>query len=181
MGALPARHDDSPEDPVLAPVGELPQPDRQDARLRRYSLIVTAAMIVLCNAIFLLGIWGSGVNLDELIRTPDLFNPLKDICLRLMWRKVEGEAQPIQLCSEWINLSDPSGNTHSFQKQTEVVKGGDGKLYFDHGVRVDYRLFLFAGFIIAIIIFGFALRRFLIRRYRRRLEAASGSTSSLAL
>jgi hypothetical protein len=179
MGAVPARRDDS-DDSASELHAEPTQSDNQDTRLRRYSLIVTVAMIVLCNAIFLLGIWGSGVNLDELIRTPDLFNPLKDVCLRLKWQKVQGEAQPIQLCSEWINLSDPSGNTHSFQKQTEVVKGGDGKLYFDHGERVDYRLFLFAGFVMAIILFGFALRRFLIRRYRRRLEVGGGSSSSLA-
>ncbi|MGH7231564.1 MAG: hypothetical protein ACREJU_09435 [Nitrospiraceae bacterium] len=147
--------------------------ERQDSRLRRYNLLVTLVMIVLCNAIFLLGIWGSGVNLDELIRTPDLFNPTKDVCLRLKWQKIEGDDERVQLCSEWINLSDPSGNTHSFQKGTEVVKGGDGKLYFDHGVQVDYRLFAFAGFVVAIVVLGFLLRRHLIRRYRRRLEHSS--------
>ena len=171
MVALPAWRGDPAEDSARPPV---PIPEEQDPRLRRYNLIVTAVLIVLCNAIFLLGVWGSGVNLDELIRTPDLFNPTKDVCLRLKWQKIEGNDERIQLCSEWINLSDPSGNTHSFQKDTEVVKGGDGKLYFNHGVQVDYRLFVFVGFVIAIIVSGSLLRRHLIRRYRRRLETAGG-------
>ncbi|MBI4400761.1 MAG: hypothetical protein HY581_03925 [Nitrospirae bacterium] len=139
-------------------------------RLRRYTYGVTAAMIVLCNAVFLLGVWGSGVNLDRLIRMPDLFDPTKDICLRLSWHKVAGLDQQVRLCSEWINLSDPSGDTHTFQRDTTVVQGADGKLYFDHGSRVDYRLFLLGAFVVAVIAFGLMLKRYLIARYRMRLE-----------
>jgi hypothetical protein len=167
MSAIPAWRGDKGEDPESTPAPT--STDRQDPRLRRYSLIVTLAMIVVCNAVFLAGIRWSGVNLDELIRTPDLFNPRKDVCLRMTWQQVEGDNRPVQLCSEWINLSDPTGNTHSFQKGTEVVKGGDGKLYFDHGVRVDYRLFLFGAFVLAVFAFGLLLRRYMIRRYRMRL------------
>ena len=150
---------------------------QQDPRLRRYSLLVTLAMIVLCNAIFLLGIWGSGVDLDDLIRIPDIFNPMNDVCVRLKWQKVEGDKERVQLCSEWINLSDPSGNTHSLHKETEVVKGGNGKLYFNHGVQVDYRLFLFLAFVVAVFAFGFVLRRYLIRRHRMHLQTSIGNHS----
>ena len=167
MGAEPARERESHKD--SAPASDPGAMDQRDARLRRVSVSVTVAMIVLCNAVFLLGVRWSGVNLDELIRTPDLFNPLQDICLRLGWHKVEGDDHPIRLCAEWINLSDPSGNTHSFQKDTAVMKGGDGKLYFNHGVQVDYRLFAFGGFAAAVFTCGFMLRRYLIRRYRMRL------------
>jgi hypothetical protein len=174
MSAIPAWRGDEGEDPESIPVPTAT--DRQDPRVRRYSLIVTLAMIVVCNAIFLLGIRWSGVNLDELIRSPDLFNPRKDVCLRMTWQQVERDNRPIQLCSEWINLSDPTGNTHSFQKGTEVVKGGDGKLYFDHGVQVDYRIFLFGAFVIAVFAFGLLLRRYMIRRYRMRLEMIAGQS-----
>jgi hypothetical protein len=88
---------------------------------------------------------------------------------------VEGDDQPVRLCSEWILLSDPSGETHTLQKDTEVVKGGDGKLYFDYGAQVDYRVFAFGAFVIAIIIFGIWLKRYLIRRYRLQLEQQRSS------
>lgn len=162
------------------PGSSSPARDEQKQRLlRHYSTAVTAAMIVLCNAVFLLGLWGSGVNLDSLIRIPDPFNPAKDICLRLSWHRVSGLEKPIRLCSEWINLSDPSGETHKFQKETQVVQGADGKLYFDHGTRVDYRLFLFGAFVVAVIVLGVSLKRRLIARYRDRLGMSSGKMSSI--
>ena len=148
-------------------------------RLRRYSYAVTASMIGLCNAVFLLGLWGSGVNLDSLIRIPDPFNPAKDICLRLIWHRVTGLKEPIRLCSEWINLSDPSGETHKFQTDTQVVQRADGKLYFEHGARVDYRFFLFSAFVVAVIVLGVSLKRYLIARYRERLGISGGNISSV--
>lgn len=146
--------------------------DQQRRRLRRYTNLVTVILILVCNAVFLLGIWGSGVNLETLFRTPDVFNPTKDICLRLSWHKVAGIAQPIRLCYEWINLSDPSGETHKFQPETQVVQGADGNLYFDHGLRADYRLFLFAAFVIVLVVGGLLAKRYLIGRYRVRLGLA---------
>lgn len=169
MGAVPAWHKDSMEG--VAGEGEA-EPIKEElvaARLRRYRLLVTLAMIVLCNAIFLFGVWASGMNLDALIRNPEVFNPVQDICLRFKWQQVEGEEQPVRLCSEWIMLSDPSGNTHTLQKETKVVKGADGRLYFSYGERVDYRLFVFGAFVVAVMAFGVLLRRYLINRYRMRL------------
>lgn len=149
--------------------------DAQHAQVRRYGLWVTLGMMVLCNAIFLGGMWLSGVTFEQFIRIPDIFNPRQDICLRFIWRHVEGDDQPVRLCSEWILLSDPSGETHTLQKDTEVVKGGDGKLYFEYGAQVDYRVLVFGAFVIAIIIFGIWLKRYLIRRYRRHLQQQMSS------
>ncbi|WP_447976845.1 hypothetical protein [Candidatus Nitrospira bockiana] len=165
MGALPALREEPPPPTARPSLSE-----EAAARLRRYSLLVTVAMMILCNAIFLGGMWISGLNLDKLIRIPDHFNPMQDVCLRFTWRKVEGDTQPIRLCSEWLNLSDPSGETHKIQSETEVVKGGDGRLYFDDGEQVDYRLFVFGAFVVSIIVFGVWLKRVLIRRYRLQLE-----------
>ncbi|MGH7208599.1 MAG: hypothetical protein ACREIL_04355 [Nitrospiraceae bacterium] len=145
------------------------QEELQADRVRRYAYRVTAALIVLCNAVLLLGVWVSGVNLDTLFTTPDRFNPVKDICVRLSWHKVAGVERPVQLCYEWINLSDPSGDTHKFQAETQVVKGADGKLYFDDGVRMDYRVFILGAFVAAVVVLGIALKRSLIARYRGRL------------
>jgi hypothetical protein len=147
----------------------LEQREDRIQRLRRYTLVVTVCLIVMCNAIFLLGVWGSGVNLETVLKTPDVFNPTQDICLRLSWHKVSGDAQPIRLCAEWINLSDPSGETHTFQRDTQVVKGADGNLYFDHGLRADYRFFVFTGSVVGLVALGIAVKRLLIARYRVRL------------
>jgi hypothetical protein len=149
--------------------------NEQQQLLRRYGLWVTIGMMVLCNAIFLGGMWLTGIRFEQLVRIPDIFNPLQDICLRFTWHQVEGDDQPVRLCSEWILLSDPSGETHTLQKETEVVKGGDGRLYFDYGTQVDYRVFVFGAFVIAIIIFGIWLKRYLIRRYRMHLQQHTSS------
>jgi hypothetical protein len=147
-------------------------------KVRRYAAWMTALMILVCNAVFLLGIWGSGVNLDRLIRFPEVFNPKQDICLRQTWHRVAGLEEPVRLCSEWIQLSDPSGETHRFQKETQVVQGADGKLYFDHGARVDYRLFLFVAFVASVVVSGVLLKRHLVTRYRLRLELSNPQSSS---
>jgi hypothetical protein len=154
--------------------GAVPHDEREDRlhRLRRYTVVVTVSLILICNAIFLLGVWGSGVNLETVLRTPDVFNPVSDICLRLRWHKVSGDDQPVRLCAEWINLSDPSGETHTFHRDTQVVKGADGNLYFDHGLRSDYRLLVFVGSVAALVGAGVAAKRRLIARYRVRLGLA---------
>jgi hypothetical protein len=158
---------------------EAPNPDGltedQQTRLRQYRMWVTLGMMVLCNAIFLGGMWISGVKIDKLIRFPDVFNAAQDICLRFTWHQVEGDQQPVRLCAEWINLADPTGETHTFQKDTEVIKGGDGRLYYEYGSRVDYRVVVFGASVVAIIVFGIVLKRFLIRRYRIRLQQESSS------
>lgn len=151
--------------------------DQRARRVRRFGIGVSLVLIVLCNAILLFGVWASGVNLDELMRTPDLFNAKQDICLRLTWQKVTGASEPMRLCSEWINLSDPSGKTHQIQKDLKVRQGADGHYYFDRGIQADYRLLGVALFVVAVIVCGIAVKRYLVSRYRLRLEAAAGQTS----
>lgn len=152
--------------------------EQRESQVRRYASRATIGVILLCNTVLLLGIWGSGVDLDRLVRTPDLFDPNKDVCVRFGWHKVAGVDKPVRLCSEWIDLSDPSGNTHRFQRDTAVVKGADGRLYLDHGPQADYRLLVFAAFFVVIVASGIMLNRFLIGRYRNRLERAQARTPS---
>lgn len=164
----------------MPPDTDQPGPDADADRarkLRRYAYGVSAALIVVCNAVFLAGLWASGVNLDAVIRTPDVFDTTKDVCLRFTWHRVVGADEPVRLCNEWINLSDPSGETHKFQQDTKVVRGGDGKLYFDHGAQVDYRFFLLAAFVATVIALGVAAKRYLIARYRVRLETRDETPS----
>jgi len=148
------------------------------SRVRRFSVLVTLTLIAVCNAVILLGLMVSGINLDGLFRTPDRFDPNRDECLRYTWHKVSGVQQPVRLCYEWINHSDPSGNTHTFQPDTDIVLGADGKLRYAQGERVDSRLFLLLAFAGVVLAGGMALSRFLITRYRLRQEAPDSTAPS---
>jgi hypothetical protein len=146
--------------------------------VRRFSVLITLTLIVLCNTIILLGIWASGINLDSLFHAPDRFNPGRDECVRYNWYKVSGVQQPVRLCYEWINLSDPTGNTHTFQEDTDIVLGADGKLHYEPGERAAARLFILLAFAGTVLALGMALSKFLIARYRLRLEAMSRTKPS---
>lgn len=147
------------------------------AKVRRYTTLVTVGLIILCNGILLFGVWVSGVNLDELVKSPDLFNAAKDVCLRLTWERVAGAPEPVRLCSEWINLADPSGAPHHLASDIKVRQGPDGRYYFDQGIRPDFRLLALAVFVVAVLLFGLWARRYLVSRYRLHLEMAAPRSS----
>ena len=157
------------------------EPDEQRAaKVRRFSKMVTAALIVFCNVVLLFGVWVTGINLDELVKTPDVFNAKEDVCLRLTWERVTGAPDPVRLCSEWIKLTDPSGKPHQLAKEIAVRRGPDGQYYVDPGVRSDFRLLALALFAAAVLLLGMWVRRYLVSRYRLQLDpAASQSTSGL--
>ncbi len=130
-------------------------------------------MYCCCSAV-----WVSGVNLDELVKTPDLFNAKEDVCLRLSWERVSGAADPVRLCSEWIKLADPSGKPHQLAKDIAVRRGADGQYYLDRGVRPDFRLLGLALFVGVVLLFGMWARRYLVSRYRLQVEPAASRNSS---
>ncbi|MEQ1562449.1 MAG: hypothetical protein ABL935_03530 [Nitrospiraceae bacterium] len=152
---------------------------RRASKIRRFTVGVSLAIMILCNAIVLIGLWASGINLDELAATPDVFNSKQDICLRLGWTSVAGATDPVRLCSEWINLSDPSGKTHQIQRELKLKQGPDGQYYADRGVRADYRLLILMLFVVAVIAFGLVAKWYLVSRYRLRLESVAGQGASL--
>jgi hypothetical protein len=153
--------------------------ESRQALVRRFAWVVSLAMIIFCNAIVLVGLWASGINLDELATTPDVFNSKQDICLRLGWQSVTGAADPVPLCSEWINLSDPSGKTHQIQREIKLRQGPDGQYYVDRGIHADYRLLILMLFVVAVIAIGLVAKWYLVGRYRLRLESAAGHGAAL--
>ncbi|MGC4099161.1 MAG: hypothetical protein QM706_18775 [Nitrospira sp.] len=153
---------------------------RRAGKIRRFSLAVSLALMVLCNAILLAGLRLSGINLDDLVTTPDFFNAKQDVCLRLTWQSVPGVNEPVRLCSEWLNLSDPSGTTHYLRPDTKLKKGLDGQYYVDQGIQADYRLLMLMLFVTIIIIGGVRAKWFLVNRYRLRLESNDGRRTSPA-
>lgn len=154
---------------------------RRADKIRRFSLVVSLILMVFCNAILLGGFALSGINLDDLVSTPDFFKADQDVCLRLTWQAVPGVNGPVRLCSEWLNLSDPSGKTHYLQPDTKLKKGLDGRYYVDQGgVQADYRLLMLMLFVTAIVIGGIRAKWFLVNRYRLRLESTDGRRASPA-
>ncbi len=152
--------------------------EKRAAKVRRFSRMVTAALIVLCNVVLLFGVWVTGINLDELVTTPELFNAKEDVCLRLTWERVTGAPDPVRLCSEWIKLADPSGKPHHLAKDIAVRRGADGHYYIDPGVRSDFRLLALALFVGVVLLFGMWARRYLVSRYRLQLEPAASRNAS---
>jgi hypothetical protein len=158
-----------------------PQPssdEQRAAKVRRFSRLVTAALIVLCNVVLLFGVWATGVNLDELVTTPDVFNAKEDVCLRLTWERVTGAPDPVRLCSEWIKLADPSGKPHHLAKDIAVRRGADGQYYVDRGVRSDFRLLALVLFVGVVLLLGMWARRCLVSRYRLQLDQAAARNAS---
>jgi len=153
------------------------QEDRHAVKVRRFTMFVTVGLIVLCNVVLLLGLWASGVNLDELVKSPDLFNSKQDICLRLTWQQVAGAAEPMRVCSEWINLADPSGQSHLLSKEVKVRQGPDGQYYFDQGIQADFRLLALAMFVGTVLVLGMWARRILVSRYRMQLDMGTPRSS----
>ena len=146
--------------------------DYRAVRVRRYTTVVTVGLIVVCNGILLIGVWVSGVNLDELVKGPDQFDSTRDVCLRLTWRRVVGISEPVRLCSEWIDLADPSGMPHLLAKNVKVHQGPDGQYVVDQGIQADFRLLGLAIFVGVVLLFGLWARRYLVARYRLRLDLA---------
>ena len=152
--------------------------EKRAAKIRRFASVVTAGLIVFCNVLLLFGVWVSGVNLDELVKTPDLFDAKEDVCLRLSWERVSGAVDPVRLCSEWIKLADPSGKPHQLAKDIAVRRGPDGQYYVDRGVRPDFRLLGLALFVGVVLLFGMWARRYLVSRYRIQIGPADSRSSS---
>lgn len=168
--------DDAPH-PAPPHASQSSDGDRRARLVRRYATRVTVVLMILCPALFLFGLWVSGIRTDQLFRLPDVFHPTSDVCLRLGWQQVLGKDELVQVCSEWIRLADPSGETHRLKQETTIREGADGKLYFDYGSLTDWRLFAYVGLVVAILAFGWFVRRYLVARYRLRLESAARQTS----
>ena len=162
---------------MIAP-SDLDADEKCSAKVRRFATVVTVGLIILCNVVLLFGVRVSGVNLDELVKTPDFFNAKEDVCMRLTWERISGAPDPVRLCSEWIKLADPSGTPHHLTKDIAVRQGPDGRYYVDPGVRSDFRLLGLALFVGAVLLCGLWARRYLVSRYRLQLGMAAPRSSS---
>jgi len=100
-----------------------------------------------------------------------MFNPKEHVCLKTVWvSTTQGTADRVQLCTEWIDLSDLSGQTHRMAiENLEVLKGQDGKIHTHLQRGINYRLVMVVGFLTLIILAGRIAQHFLITRHKQRM------------
>ena len=140
-------------------------------RVKRFTLVVTILLIIVCNALLLMGLWVSGVNLDEALSKPELYDQTNGYCVRVGWTDVVGVDRPMRLCVEWLDFSDPSGNTHTIRQDESLAIGTNGQLYYQDTRGTDYRLLGLVLFVFIVIGSGMWLKRYLIGRYQLHLES----------
>jgi hypothetical protein len=110
------------------------------------------------------------VDLDGLVWRAGMFDPEQHVCLRTSWvNTTKGEDDQINLCTEWIDLADQSGQTHVMVLENlEVMKGSDGMIHTYLRRGVNYRLVTVSGYLLIIILVGRWIQGFLIQRHKRQ-------------
>jgi len=161
-------------------IGSLLSPDdkelhRKTVEHRIYHHRVKGVTILICSLIFLGGLWISGLDLEDLVWRAGMFNPKEHVCLKTVWvSTTQGTADRVQLCTEWIDLSDLSGQTHRMAiENLEVLKGQDGKIHTHLQRGINYRLVMVVGFLTLIILAGRIAQHFLITRHKQRMGLTS--------
>ena len=150
-------------------------PTRQRAQklrtVKRFTRVVTVALIVVCNALILAGLWVSGVDLEKTLSKPELYDPANGHCVRVVWSKVEGAEGLVKVCTEWLDFSDVSGITHTLPEGKTLAMGPDGNLYFSGQAADNYRLIVLMIFAIVVIASGMWMKRVLITKYQNHLQS----------
>ncbi|MEC4673089.1 MAG: hypothetical protein VST68_02755 [Nitrospirota bacterium] len=141
-----------------------------ETRLRCFTFGVTAFLIIACNALLLGGLWASGLDLDFVLSKSDLYNPSQGHCVRVAWADVTGVDGPIQVCSEWLDTTDPTGQVHTLRTEEPLAMGKDGNLYYERRRQTDYRLLGLVVFSILVIVSGARMKQCFIGWYRDRLQ-----------
>ncbi len=149
----------------------------REKRIRWLSLGVTIVLIVVCNALLLGGLWASGLNLDVVFSDSELYDPSSGHCVRSVWAKVIGVEGPVRVCSEWLDMSDPTGQVHAIRQGESLAMGDDGNLYYENDRKGDFRLLALVVFVGVVIFSGVRVKPFLIARYRRRLSEIENRAS----
>jgi hypothetical protein len=83
---------------------------------------------------------------------------------------VAGAEGLVKVCTEWIDFSDISGQTHSLDPDKALAMGADGNLYFPGQSTENYRLIALMIFAIVVMACGMWAKRQLIAKYQIHLQ-----------
>ena len=142
-----------------------------ESRFRWFSFWITLLLIIVCNGMLLGALWASGLDLDFVLTNSELYDPASGHCVGVAWMKVSGVDSPIQVCSEWLDTTDPTGQVHTLRTNEPLAMGPDGNLYYQNARNADLQLLALLVFTIAVIFSGMRLKRFLITWYQLQLQA----------
>ncbi len=145
--------------------------ESQSIKLRWFARAVSVFLIIVCNALLLGGLWMSGVDLDIALSKPELYEPQNGHCVRVGIAKVVGVEGPIQICTEWLDISDPSGNTHQIREGQPLAMGADGQLYYQPRQGENFRFIGLLMFVIVVMGSGMWAKRYLITKYQLQLQS----------
>lgn len=140
-------------------------------RLKRFTLLVTVALIIGCNALLLAGLWVSGVDLERTLSKSELYDPDNGHCVRVTWLKIVGADGLVKVCTEWLDFSDFSGETHILPEGNTLAMGPDGNLYVSGNAAENYRLIALMIFAIVVIVSGMWTKRVLLAKYHNHLQS----------
>jgi len=70
------------------------------------------------------------------------------------------------VCSEWLDITDPTGQVHTFKTNEPLAMGTDGNLYYQNARNADHQLLALLAFTVVVIYSGMRLKRFLITWYQ---------------
>ncbi len=140
------------------------------SRLRWFRLGITLVLIVVCNLVLLGVLWLTGLDLDGVLTKAELYDPQSGPCLRVAWTEVSGVEGPIQVCSEWLDVTDPTGQVHSLREGEPLAMSVAGNLYYENAGDADHRLLGLLLFTGAVIYLGMWAKRRLLTWYETRLR-----------
>ncbi|MFB3146072.1 MAG: hypothetical protein ACE1ZO_03020, partial [Nitrospirales bacterium] len=86
-----------------------------ESRFRWFSFWITLLLIIVCNGMLLGALWASGLDLEFVLTNSELYDPASGHCVGVAWMKVSGVDSPIQVCSEWLDTTDPTGQVHTLR------------------------------------------------------------------
>ncbi len=142
-----------------------------ESRFRWFSFWITLILILVCNGLLLGGLWASGLDLDFVLTNSDLYDPSSGHCVGVQFLKVAGIERPIQVCSEWLDTTDPTGTVHKLRANEPLAMGADGNLYYPNARNADHQILGLLGFTVVVIFAGMRLKRFLLNWYQLRLHS----------
>ena len=141
-----------------------------ESRFRWFRFGVTILLIIVCNSLLLGGLWASGLDLDFVLTNVELYDPASGHCVRAAWTSVSGIEQPIQVCTEWLDTTDPTGHLHTLRKNEPLAMGVSGNLYYQNARKTDRHLLGLLAFTVVVIVLGMWAKRFLLKWYQLRLN-----------
>ncbi len=147
--------------------------DGQLLELKLFSRRVTWAVVFVCSALFVGGIHLSGVDLSQIDASSKTFNQGSHVCVRSEALTVsEDSLDFFEVCVEWIDLSDSSGQIHYLNPEDlDISVSPGGEIRVRGKSRINFRLIGLFAYVFILIFAGNTVQTRIIGRRKKELEA----------